>query len=80
MIAPPTIAVHNSPEAFGFNEPMPSMASVKIVGNIMELNKPTAKMLHMLTKPVVLMEININTMAVVAKMPNTFPGFIILVR
>ena len=46
MIAPPKIAVHNNPEAFGFNSPKPSIAKVKIVGNIMELNKPTDNMLH----------------------------------
>ena len=51
--APPTMAVHNKPDAFGFKSPIPSMANVNMVGNIMELNNPTAKMLHILTKPFV---------------------------
>lgn len=32
IIAPPTIAVHKSPEPFGFNDPIPSIANVKMVG------------------------------------------------
>ena len=28
--APPTIAVHNNPDAFGFNSPKPLIAKVKI--------------------------------------------------
>ena len=78
--APPTIAVHNKPDALGFNSPIPSIAKVKIVGNMMELNKPTAKILHILSKPVVLIDIRINVMASVENIPNTFPGLIILVR
>lgn len=80
MMAPPTIAVHNKPEAFGFNSPKPSIEIVNMVGNIIELNKPTAKILHILISPVVLIDIKINRIAQVAKMPNTFPGFMILVR
>jgi len=66
IIAPPTIAVHNNPDAFGFNSPKPSIAKVKIVGNIIELNKPTARMLHIDIKPVVLIEIRIKVIAKVA--------------
>ena len=78
--APPTIAVHNKPDALGFNSPIPSIAKVKIVGNMMELNKPTAKILHILNKPVVLIEMRINIMATLANIPSTFPGFIIRVK
>ena len=51
MIAPPTIAVHNKPEAFGFSGPRPSIANVKMVGNIIELNNPTASILHIAIMP-----------------------------
>lgn len=78
--APPTIAVHNNPDALGFKWPIPSIANVNMVGNMMELNKPTAKMLHMLTKPVVPIDIRIKALEIVAKIASTFPGFITLVR
>ena len=80
IIAPPTIAVHNKPDPFGFNSPIPSMAKVNIVGNIIELNNPTARMLHMLNNPDVLIDIIMSEMASVAKIPSTLPGFMILVR
>ena len=79
-MAPPTIAIHKSPEPLGFNSPIPSIAKVNMVGNIIELNKPTARILHIDINPVVLIEIRINKMAIEAKMLNTFPGFIIFVR
>ena len=80
MIAPPTIAVHRSPEALGFKSPSPSIAKVKIVGNIIELNKPTHSMLHMAIKPVLTIEMDIQLIANKANNANTFPGFIIRVR
>ena len=80
MMAPPTIAIHNNPEPLGFKSPVPSMANVKMVGNIIELNKPTAKMLHIEIKPVLETEMIINAMAILANMPSTFPGFMILVK
>ena len=80
IIAPPTMAIHNKPDPFGFNSPIPLIANVKIVGNIIELNKPTARILHMDSNPVVLIEIIISKMATEAKMLKTFPGFMIFVR
>ena len=79
-MAPPTMAVHNNPEALGFKCPMPSIAKVKMVGNIMELNNPTARILHILTKPTVLIDKTIKPIDIVAKMAKTFPGFITLVK
>lgn len=80
IMAPPTIAVHNNPEPFGFKSPIPSIAKVKMVGNIIELNNPTHKILHIENNPVVLIDNKISAMANVAKMPKTLLGFIILVR
>ena len=80
IIAPPTIAVHSNPDPFGFNLPIPLIDKVKIVGNIIELNKPTAKMLHILINPAVLTDVRINMIDIEAKIPSIFPGFIIFVR
>lgn len=79
-MAPPKIAVHNNPDALGFSSPNPSIAKVKMVGNIMELNNPTAKMLHIAMYPLVFIETKIKEIASVAKIPKTVPGLIILVR
>ena len=80
MMAPPTIAIHNNPEACAFKSPKPSKLSVKIVGNIMELNNPTAKIVHIEINPTVFIEIKIMIIAIVAKMLNTFAGAKILVK
>lgn len=58
-MAPPTIAIHNNPEACAFKSPKPSKLNVKIVGNMMELNNPTAKIDHIEINPFVLMDIKI---------------------
>ena len=51
--APPTIAMHRMPEPWPVCLPSPSIASVKIVGNMIELNRPTAMIAHIATWPVV---------------------------
>ena len=79
-MAPPTIAIHSSPEACAFKSPKPSSDNVKIVGNIMELKKPTAKIDHIESSPVVFIEIKIMEIAKEAKIPKTFPGAKIRVR
>ena len=79
-MAPPTIPVHNSPDPFGFRSPNPFKDSVKIVGNIIELNNPTAKILHIDNNPFEMAEISIITIADMAKMLRTFPALKILVR
>ena len=71
MIAPPTIAVHNKPEAFGFSGPKPSMANVKMVGNIIELNNPTASILHIANMPWETIDVKTNVLANVAKRAST---------
>lgn len=50
-MAPPTIIVHRIPDAWGFKSSNPSKDKLKIVGNIMELNKPTARIEIMDTMP-----------------------------
>jgi|TARA_B110000240_G_C13449679_1_gene431960 hypothetical protein len=74
MIAPPTIAIHSKPEACAFKSPKPSSDKVKIVGNIMELKKSTAKIDHIENNPVVFIEIKIMAISKEAKMPKTFTG------
>ena len=80
MIAPPTIPVHKSPEPFGFKSPNPFKDSVKIVGNIIELNNPTAKILHIDNNPFEIAEISIIIIAEMEKMLRTLPASKIFVR
>ena len=42
MNAPPTMAVHKTPDPCGLPSPRSSMAKVKMVGNMMLLQNPTA--------------------------------------
>ena len=49
--APPAIAVQRIPEPCGFASPKSSIEIAKIVGNIIELNNPTARIAHMETNP-----------------------------
>jgi hypothetical protein len=56
------------------------MDKVKIVGNIMELNRPTARMLHIEIIPTVFMEVIISRSAPIAKKESTFDGEKILVK
>lgn len=80
MIAPPTIAMHNNPDACALRSPKPSKLSVKIVGNIIELNNPTAKIDHIEIKPVVAIDIRIIPTANDAKMLRTLAGAKIVVK
>ena len=50
-MAPPTIAVQIIPDACPVNLPKPFVPKEKIVGNIMELNKPIHNKHHMATFP-----------------------------
>ena len=49
--APPEMQVQSKPEAFGLKSPKPSIAIVKIVGNMIELNSPIASAVHILSNP-----------------------------
>ena len=72
--------MHSKPDACAFNSPKPSKVRVNIVGNIMELNNPTAKIDHIEISPCVFIEIAIITIASKAKILSTFPGAIIFVK
>ena len=80
IIAPPTIAIHNNPEACGFKSPNPCNVSVKMVGNMIELNSPTASIETIAVTPIEFIEITNMLMANTAKTFNTFAGCQILVR
>ena len=74
IIAPPTIAVQSIPDACPVCFPSPSIARVKIVGNIIELNNPTARMLHIAKCPKVSIEIITNIAAQIASIARVLPG------
>jgi len=50
-MAPPTIAILRIPEALPVSGPSSATPKLKIVGNMMELNNPTARMLHIAICP-----------------------------
>lgn len=67
MMAPPTIIVHSIPDACGFKSSKPSKDKLNMVGNIIELKRPTARIEIMETMPKVWEEITIISTAPVAK-------------
>lgn len=79
-MAPPTIMVHKIPEACGFKSSNPSRDKLKIVGNMIELKRPTANMDIIAIKPVVCADIHIKAKAPIAKKDNTRAGLMIFVR
>ena len=52
-MAPPTIIVHRIPDAWGFKSSKPVKDKLKIVGNIIELKRPTARIETIETMPIV---------------------------
>ena len=64
----------------GDTAPNPFKDSVKIVGNIIELNNPTARILHIDSSPLEIADKIIIIVANIAKMLRTFPASKILVR
>src|SRR5258708_23741066 len=73
-MAPPTMAMQITPEPSAARSPRPSLASVKIVGNMMELNKPIASSDQADTAPEVLAEIVSRAMTMPATQARTLPG------
>lgn len=57
---PPTIAKHNQPEPLLVSGPSLSIATEKIVGNMIELNKPIASTEYKATSPWVKIVVNNN--------------------
>src|ERR1700735_4715427 len=73
-MAPPTIAMQITPEPSAARSPRPSLASVKMVGNMMELNRPIATSDQADTAPDVLAEMVSNAITAAATHANTLPG------
>ena len=63
MIAPPTIAVQSRPEAFSVPRFIPWILREKIVGNMMELKRPTPRMAYIDGDPPKVMDAIVSTIA-----------------
>ena len=73
-IAPPTMAVQRRPEACGACSSSPSTARLKMVGNMMELNRPTAISDQAARTPPLLAETRARPTAVAANRASHQPG------
>lgn len=73
--APPTMAVHNTPDPSGLCSPNSSSDMLKMVGNITELQKPTSKIATMATKPLVTIDVSARRTAPPPKKAKTMAGF-----
>src|SRR6185369_6721698 len=73
-MAPPTIAVAMMPEPSAARAPSPSLASEKIVGNMIELQSPIASSDQPDTAPVEDAEIASNASTAAATHASTLPG------
>lgn len=80
MIPPPTIAIHKSPDILGFRSPCPSNEVVNMVGNMIELNRPTASKDHIDSNPLVKTLSKIKVIAVNPKTERIRVGLNILVK
>src|SRR5271156_3140674 len=74
MTAPPTIATAMIPEAEAERGPRPSDASEKMVGNMIELQRPIARSDQPDTAPVVCEEMNSSVMTPADATASTLPG------
>ena len=74
MNAPPTIAAHRIPEPCSVWRPRPSIASVKIVGNMTEFSRPTAMIVPTAVQPVVSTDVTTSSDAITACAASTFPA------
>src|SRR5262244_1069413 len=73
-MAPPTMATHSTPEPSAVRGPRPSEANAKMVGNMIELNRPMASNDQPDTAPTVLADTSSNTTTMVALKASTLPG------
>ena len=73
IIAPPTIAIIMTPEPSPVSGPSSATPSVKMLGNMIELKKPTRIMLHIATWPVLSIEIATRALADMAQIPSNNP-------
>src|SRR5450755_1309243 len=72
--APPTMATQMIPEPSAARGPNPSLAREKIVGNMMELNSPTASNETPDAAPVELADTHSSVMTAAAAHASTLPG------
>src|ERR1700738_4307719 len=63
MIAPPTMEATSKPDPLPVSGPKPCKPRVKMLGNMIELNRPIARILHMAKCPEVNMEVITNRQA-----------------
>jgi hypothetical protein len=75
-MAPPTIAVDNSPEARVVNLPNPLTEREKIMANITELKNPTKIRVHTAIFPVEFADTAISKMAIRAQVASIADGLI----
>ncbi len=74
ITAPPTMAMMSNPEPSPVKGPSsPAMPSVKMLGNITELNSPTRMMLHIARCPKLRIDMHTSNDATIAAKPNTVP-------
>ena len=79
MIAPPTIAMIMTPEPSPVSGPSSATPRVKMLGNMIELKKPTRMMLYIAMCPVVSIEIATSAAAHTAQIPSS-PRVLIFCR
>lgn len=74
ITAPPTMAVAITPEPSAERLPSPSLARLKIVGNMMELTRPTAISAQPAASRLALAENRINPIASAPTVASSLPG------
>ena len=75
-MAPPTIAVHKIPDPWAVYWPIPCMARVNMVGNMMELNRPMLRMDQKATPPLEIMATVNSITLIMPYVASRFPGLI----
>src|SRR5215472_15891823 len=78
-IAPPTIAIFRMPDALPVKGPSSATPRLKIVGNMMELKNPTARMLHMAKCPCVSIDRQTSDEVQIANVPKRCPALTFLI-
>ncbi len=73
-MAPPTMAIHKVPDAWLVNTPSLLIAILKIVGNMIELQNPTAINDHIATPPWPKTAVKMSTIEQAALNAKTLPG------
>src|SRR5260370_36685424 len=73
-MAPPTMAIFVTPDPFPVRGPSSATPRLKMVGNMIELNKPTARIVHMaVCKPNIIEDV-MNAGAQIAHSASRYSG------